>query len=60
MAIERHKLSNKMEGSCILVALQMDEIGKKLLDWTLNKLSREGDRIVAIHVCKKSGKLNTI
>ncbi|XP_078173683.1 protein kinase STUNTED-like [Carex rostrata] len=62
MAIERHKLNNKMEGSCILVALQMDEIGKKLLDWTLNKLSREGDRIVAVHVCKKSAlaKMNTL
>jgi hypothetical protein len=60
MAIEKSKFKEKMEGRCILVGLQMDEIGKKVLDWTLSKLSREGDRIVAVHVCKKSGKRNTI
>ncbi|KAJ4803208.1 Protein kinase superfamily protein [Rhynchospora pubera] len=62
MAIERSKFNQRMEGNCILLGLQMDEIGKKLLDWTLNKLSREGDRIVVVHVCKKSAltKMNTL
>jgi hypothetical protein len=56
MALEKSKFKEKMERNCILVGLQMDETEKKLLDWTLSKLSREGDRIVAVHVCKKSGK----
>ncbi|KAJ3690013.1 hypothetical protein LUZ61_019177 [Rhynchospora tenuis] len=62
MAIERRKFNQRMEGSCILVGLQMDEIGKKLLSWTLNKLSKEGDRIVVVHACKKSAlaKMNTL
>lgn len=46
--------NRKSEGNCILVGLQMDAIGRELLNWAITKLAEQGDRIVAVHICRKS------
>jgi hypothetical protein len=33
----------------------MDAVGRDLLRWALHQESRRGDRIVAVHVYRKSG-----
>lgn len=38
-----------------MVGLQMDANGKELLDWAINRVAEEGDRIVAVNVCRDSG-----
>lgn len=45
----------KGEGSCILVGIPLDANGRELLDWALSKVAKQGDRVVAVHVCRKSG-----
>ncbi|KAJ3682461.1 hypothetical protein LUZ60_015034 [Juncus effusus] len=52
--MERRHSEQKMEGNCTIIGLELNEIGKKLLNWTLNVIAKPGDRIVAVHVCKKS------
>uniref|UniRef100_A0A0D9VRR7 Protein kinase domain-containing protein n=1 Tax=Leersia perrieri TaxID=77586 RepID=A0A0D9VRR7_9ORYZ len=49
-------------GRCILVGLHMDAVGKELLQWSLNQAARSGDRVVAVHIYRKSdnGKSNTL
>lgn len=42
-------------GRCILVGLHMDAVGRDLLRWALHQESRRGDRIVAVHIYRKSG-----
>ncbi|XP_029120056.1 protein kinase STUNTED isoform X1 [Elaeis guineensis] len=49
----------KGEGSCILVGLPLDADGRELLDWALSKVAKQGDRVVAVHVCRKSELCNT-
>ena len=44
-------------GRCILVGLHMDAVGKELLQWALNQAARSGDRVVAVHIYRKSGDL---
>ncbi|XP_044982238.1 collagen alpha-1(I) chain-like isoform X4 [Hordeum vulgare subsp. vulgare] len=44
-------------GRCILVGLHMDAVGKELLKWALNQAARSGDRVVAVHIYRKSGDL---
>lgn len=41
-------------GRCILVGLHMDAVGRDLLRWALNQEARRGDRVVAVHVYRKS------
>lgn len=43
-------------GRCILVGLHMDAVGKELLQWALNQAARSGDRVVAVHIYRKSGR----
>lgn len=49
-------------GRCILVGLHMDAVGKDLLRWALNQSARRGDRVVAVHIYRKSDlcKTNTL
>lgn len=42
-------------GRCILVGLHMDAVGRDLLRWALNQAARRGDRVVAVHIYRKSG-----
>ena len=42
-------------GRCILVGLHMDAVGRDLLRWALHQQARRGDRIVAVHIYRKSG-----
>lgn len=42
-------------GRCILVGLHMDAVGRDLLRWALCQGARRGDRIVAVHIYRKSG-----
>lgn len=42
-------------GRCILVGLHMDAVGRDLLQWALHQEARRGDRIVAVHIYRKSG-----
>ncbi|PNT77771.1 receptor-like cytosolic serine/threonine-protein kinase RBK1 isoform X2 [Brachypodium distachyon] len=44
-------------GRCILVGLHMDAAGKDLLQWALNQAARSGDRVIAVHIYRKSGDL---
>ncbi|KAM0908648.1 hypothetical protein ACQ4PT_015340 [Festuca glaucescens] len=44
-------------GRCILVGLHMDAAGKDVLQWALNQAARSGDRVVAVHIYRKSGDL---
>nr|CAD1835657.1 unnamed protein product [Ananas comosus var. bracteatus] len=54
MEMEIGAFNRKSEGNCILVGLQMDAIGRELLNWAITKLAEQGDRIVAVHICRKS------
>ncbi|CAL4938480.1 unnamed protein product [Urochloa decumbens] len=49
-------------GRCILVGLHMDAVGKDLLRWALCEAARRGDRVVAVHIYRKSDlcKMNTL
>ncbi|TVT99094.1 hypothetical protein EJB05_55563 [Eragrostis curvula] len=49
-------------GRCILVGLHMDAVGRELLQWALNQAARRGDRVVAVHIYRKSdlSKTNTL
>ncbi|KAG2542204.1 probable receptor-like serine/threonine-protein kinase At5g57670 [Panicum virgatum] len=49
-------------GRCILVGLHMDAVGRDLLRWALNQAARPGDRVVAVHIYRKSDlcKTNTL
>ncbi|CAL4913499.1 unnamed protein product [Urochloa decumbens] len=49
-------------GRCILVGLHMDGVGKDLLRWALCEAARRGDRVVAVHIYRKSDlcKMNTL
>ncbi|XP_066396040.1 protein kinase STUNTED-like [Miscanthus floridulus] len=47
-------------GRCILVGLHMDAVGRDLLRWALHQQARQGDRIVAVHIYRKSDKTNTL
>ncbi|KAL6867519.1 hypothetical protein ACP4OV_015543 [Aristida adscensionis] len=47
-------------GRCILVGLHMDAVGRDLLRWALNQSARPGDRVVAVHIYRKSDKTNTL
>lgn len=40
---------------CVLVGLQMNANGRELLDWAISRVAEEGDRVVAVHVCRDSG-----
>jgi hypothetical protein len=51
MAVER----GEGVGRCILVGLHMDAVGRDLLRWALNQAARPGDRVVAVHIYRKSG-----
>ncbi|KAJ8504639.1 hypothetical protein OPV22_005525 [Ensete ventricosum] len=45
----------KQGGSrCIMVGLRMNAKGKELLDWAIHKVAEQGDRVIAIHVCRDS------
>ncbi|XP_006649715.1 probable protein kinase At2g41970 [Oryza brachyantha] len=46
-------------GRCILVGLHMDAVGKELLQWALNQAARSGDRVVAVHIYRKSDNCKT-
>ncbi|RLN18505.1 putative proline-rich receptor-like protein kinase PERK11 [Panicum miliaceum] len=58
MAVER----GEGVGRCILVGLHMDAVGRDLLRWALNQAARPGDRVVAVHIYRKSDlcKTNTL
>ncbi len=43
-------------GRRILVGMHMDGVGKELLQWALNQATRSGDRVVAVHIYRKSGR----
>ncbi|CAN6284981.1 unnamed protein product [Urochloa humidicola] len=49
-------------GRCILVGLHMDAVGRDLLRWALCQAARKGDRVVAVHIYRKSElcKMNTL
>ncbi|XP_076894861.1 protein kinase STUNTED-like [Bidens hawaiensis] len=38
----------------VLVGIQFDECGRELLDWAMVKVADEGDRVIAINVCRDS------
>ncbi|XP_047089973.1 protein kinase STUNTED-like isoform X2 [Lolium rigidum] len=46
-------------GRCILVGLHMDAAGKDVLQWALNQAARSGDRVVAVHIYRKSDLCKT-
>ncbi|XP_074557933.1 protein kinase STUNTED-like [Curcuma longa] len=50
----------KGEARCVMVGLQMDASGKELLEWAINRVTKRGDSIVAVNVCRDSDMKNTI
>ncbi|CAM0872218.1 unnamed protein product [Alopecurus aequalis] len=46
-------------GRCILVGLHMDAAGKDILQWALSQAARSGDRVVAVHIYRKSDLCKT-
>lgn len=44
---------------CVLVGLQMDANGKELLNWAMSRVAEQGDRVMAVHVCRDSGTIST-
>ncbi|URD98041.1 kinase family [Musa troglodytarum] len=44
---------------CVLVGLQMDANGKELLNWAMSRVAEQGDRVMAVHVCRDSDLKNT-
>ncbi|CAL9094956.1 unnamed protein product [Musa textilis] len=42
------------ESRCIMVGLQMNAKGKELLDWAIHKVAEQGDRVMAVQVCRDS------
>ncbi|KAG6477704.1 receptor-like cytosolic serine/threonine-protein kinase RBK1 isoform X2 [Zingiber officinale] len=50
---------DQFKGRSILVGLEMNAKGKELLDWTLNTVAEQGDRVVAVHICHYSDLKNT-
>ncbi|PKA60128.1 Proline-rich receptor-like protein kinase PERK12 [Apostasia shenzhenica] len=44
--------AERREGRCILVGVQINGNGREILGWAINKIAGEGDRIVAVHVCR--------
>lgn len=58
--IERQRMAvlegeKQGESRCIMVGLQMNAKGKELLDWAIHKVAEQGDRVMAVHVCRDSG-----
>lgn len=49
---------DNFKGRSILVGLEMNAKGKELLEWTLNTVGEQGDRVVAVHICHYSGTKN--
>ncbi|XP_017700118.2 interleukin-1 receptor-associated kinase 4-like isoform X2 [Phoenix dactylifera] len=49
----------KGEGSCVLVGLSLDANGRDMLNWALSKVAKQGDRVVAVHVCRDSEPRNS-
>ncbi|XP_042440305.1 probable serine/threonine-protein kinase PBL5 isoform X3 [Zingiber officinale] len=50
---------DQFKGRSILVGLEMNAKGKELLDWTLDTVAEQGDRVVAVHICHYSDLKNT-
>lgn len=48
------------KGKCILVGVQMDNEGRELLAWAVGKVAEPGDRVVAVHVYRKSDTLSVL
>lgn len=44
------------EARCVMVSLQMDDSGKELLEWAINRVTKRGDSIIAVNVCRDSGQ----
>lgn len=40
---------------CILVGIHIDTKSRELLSWTLNNVTQECDRVIAIYVSRTSG-----
>ncbi|PKA59620.1 Proline-rich receptor-like protein kinase PERK9 [Apostasia shenzhenica] len=45
-------VAEKGGGRCIVVGLQINSDGRDLLSWALTQIAGEGDRVVAVHVCR--------
>ncbi|URE02833.1 26S proteasome non-ATPase regulatory subunit [Musa troglodytarum] len=45
------------ESRCIMVGLQMNAKGKEVLDWAIHKVAEQGDRVMAVQVCRDSAPL---
>ncbi|RWV96134.1 hypothetical protein GW17_00041180 [Ensete ventricosum] len=57
MAVLQAGSQEKKGGAqCVMVGLQMDANGKELLDWAIHRVAERGDRIMAVHVCRDSGR----
>ncbi|XP_065039971.1 protein kinase STUNTED-like [Musa acuminata AAA Group] len=55
MTVEKVTAGEKQgESRCIMVGLQMNAKGKELLDWAIHKVAEQGDRVMAVHVCRDS------
>lgn len=53
MTVDKEKVGGG--GRCVLVGIQIDDSGRELLSWALNNVTREDDRVLAIHVTRTSG-----
>lgn len=40
----------------VLVGIRIDNYSRDLLSWALVKVAEPGDCVIAIHVCRNSGK----
>lgn len=49
-------VENKNDQKSVLVGIKMNGSSKELLNWAIAKFSEPGDRIVAVHVRRASGR----
>ncbi|KAF6170724.1 hypothetical protein GIB67_015676 [Kingdonia uniflora] len=52
--VEKNGVEEGEKKRVVLVGLRLDRSDRLLLNWALVKVAEEGDRVVAIHVCKDS------
>ncbi|WOL05942.1 putative receptor-like serine/threonine-protein kinase [Canna indica] len=59
MIVEKETfLNEKCKERSILVGLPMDANGKELFEWAISRVAEQGDRVMAVHVCRDSDLKN--
>lgn len=48
--------TEKKKKKNVLVGIRIDRHSREVLSWALVKVAEPGDSVIAIHVCRSSGK----